>query len=121
MNMKLLANENIPLASSEYLKSLGYDIVHIGLIEPSITDEAVMQLAIEQNRVILTFDRDYGMLVFQKGFCPPGVIYLRLENYSPIFPGEFIHRLLASNTHTILARFTVASENHIRQRKIEQT
>lgn len=117
--MKLLANENIPLRSSQYLEEKGYDIVHIGVANPSITDEEVMQLAVEQDRVIITFDRDYSILVFRDGYRPPGVIYLRLQDYLPIYPGEFIHHLIDSTKYEFEGKFTVANENNIRQRKIK--
>jgi predicted nuclease of predicted toxin-antitoxin system len=117
--MKLLANENIPLSSSQYLAEKGYDIVHIGIIDPSITDEEVMKLAIEQKRVIITFDRDYSILVFKDGYRPPGVIYLRLQEYVPAYPGEFIHHLIDSGEYEFEGQFTVAKENNIRQRKIK--
>jgi predicted nuclease of predicted toxin-antitoxin system len=117
--MKLLANENIPLASSELLTQLGYDIVHIGVVNPSISDEEVMDFAIDQERVIITFDRDYGDLVFRKGYRPPGVIYLRIFDFSPVFPGEFIHQLISSGNISFTGKFTVAGEENIRQRNIE--
>lgn len=117
--MKLLANENIPFRSSQFLKEQGYDIIHIGNIAPSITDEAVMQLAIKEHRLIITFDRDYGNLVFGEGYRPPGVIYLRIQDYDPDYPGIFLHALIQSGTLSFEGQFTVVGENSIRQRRIE--
>lgn len=117
--MKFLANENVPRASSEYMTVQGYDIVHIGLVSPSISDEEVMALAIEEDRIIITFDRDYGILVFRNGYKPPGVIYLRIQDYSPSYPGEFLHSVISMNTFTFEGHFTVIDEKSIRQRKIE--
>jgi len=116
--MKLLANENIPLLSSEYLDQQGYDIKHIGIVNPSISDEDVMNLAILENRVILTFDSDYGNLVFRDGYRPLGVIFLRIQNYLPRYPGEFLHALIQSQAYNFEGKFTVANERSIRQRKI---
>ncbi|HQU58895.1 MAG: DUF5615 family PIN-like protein [Phaeodactylibacter sp.] len=75
--MKFLANENFPLKSFRILQDKGYDIKHIGLELPSVTDEEVMAFAIEEGRAIITFDSDYGELVYKHGYKPPGVIYLR--------------------------------------------
>ena len=116
--MKLLANENIPLASSEYLLTEGHDILHVGNINPSITDREVINWAIQEDRIILTFDRDYGTLVFKDGLKPPGVIYLRLVNFSPQYPGIFVQSLIQGNTFSFEGNFTVASEENIRQRRI---
>ena len=56
--MKLLANENFPIKSVDYLKAGNFDIKAIGIDNPSIKDSAVMEIAIQEERTILTFDRD---------------------------------------------------------------
>lgn len=74
--MKLLANENFPLKNIHYLKSKGFDISSIGTDNPSIKDNVVMDIAIKEERTILTFDRDYGELIFKNNYKPKkGVIY----------------------------------------------
>jgi len=80
--MKLLANENFPYASIYYLRNLGYDILSIGIDNPSIKDSEIMTIAILEERTILTFDRDYGELIFRYNYKPEkGVIYLRFDEY----------------------------------------
>jgi len=56
--VKLLANENFPLTSVNYLRVKGFNITAIGTNNPSISDEDVIDIAIRENRTILTFDRD---------------------------------------------------------------
>jgi len=78
--MRLLANENFPYKSIFYLKSKGYDITSIGMDNPSIKDSEIMTIAMAEERTILTFDRDYGELIFRNNYKPEkGVIYLRLD------------------------------------------
>ena len=77
--MKLLANENFPLASTNFLRENGHDVVAIGVDFAGFTDPAVIALANSQSRTIVTFDADYGELIFKYGLKPEkGVIYLRL-------------------------------------------
>ena len=64
--MKFLANENIPLTSVQFLREEGYDIIVVGIEFASSLDSEVMQLAIEENRTIITSDSDYGELIFKK-------------------------------------------------------
>lgn len=116
--MKLLANENFPLKSFDILKKAGYDIEHIGQSDPSVRDEVVMKKAIRENRIIITFDRDYGALVFLHEYQPPAVIYLRFADFLPEMPGEFLLKLLKREDLEINGYFTVADEHRIRQRKI---
>ena len=55
---ELLANENFPYKSIYYLKSKGFDILSIGMDNPSILDSEIMSISIKEERTILTFDRD---------------------------------------------------------------
>jgi predicted nuclease of predicted toxin-antitoxin system len=117
--MKFLANENFPLQSFRHLLDAGYDIIHIGIKYPSVTDEDVINISINEDRIILTFDSDYGTLVFRKGMQPPGVIYLRFKIFSPDFPAKFLLDLFESKRDDFQNMFTVIDDNgSIRQRKI---
>lgn len=116
--MKLLANENFPLASVHYLREKGYDITAIGEDNPSINDSVVMSIAINEQRTILTFDRDYGELIFKHNYKPgEGVIYLRIYEYAPADPGILIHQLISKGDIMFNNALTVVDENGIRQRK----
>ena len=116
--MKLLANENFPYKSIHYLKEKGFDVLSIGMDNPSITDAEVMQIAIKEERTILTFDRDYGQLIFQHNYKPEkGVIYLRLDEYGPQQPGLIIEEIVTNNEIDLSRALTVIDKNGIRQRK----
>lgn len=116
--MKLLANENFPLKSIHYLKSKGFDISSIGTDNPSIKDNIVMDIAIKEERTILTFDRDYGELIFKNNYKPKkGVIYLRLDQYRPDEPGKIIAELIDESRYDFDNALTVLDKNGIRQRK----
>jgi len=116
--MKFLANENFPLFSVKILESAGFDIKSIGQDYAGILDSEVMEIAIKEQRTILTFDRDYGELIFKKGYRPTnGVIYLRWEDFQPNEPGEYLIELFKSHDIQYEGMLTVISESNIRQRK----
>ncbi len=108
--MKLLANENFPKASVLLLREFGYDITSIGEDHPGISDQSVLEMAQNQQRLIITFDRDYGELIFKYDYKPDqGVLYLRLSEYSPEAPTKIVDDLRLSNgmTKNILVMFSV--------------
>jgi len=85
--MKFLANENFPLASVKFLREGGFDVTYVGHDYSGITDREVIHVAIEEQRTILTFDRDYSELLFKHNFRPQkGVIYFRLSEFAPDEP-----------------------------------
>ena len=77
-----------------------------------------MTIAINEERTILTFDRDYGELIFRYNYKPEhGVIYLRLEEYQPHEPGVLISEVIKNNEIDFTRALTVIDKNGIRQRK----
>jgi len=95
--MRLLANENFPLTSVKILENAGYDIIYAGWDFKGILDNEVINIAIKEERTIITFDRDYGELIFKKGYKPrAGVIYLRWDGFQPYEPGEYLIELFKS-------------------------
>ncbi|MEM8525387.1 MAG: DUF5615 family PIN-like protein [Bacteroidota bacterium] len=114
----LLADENFPFASYKYLVEQQYDIKHIAVDHASIKDYEVINIAIEEERIILTFDSDFGELIFKLGFSPKGVVFFRWKDFKPRSPGEYLHELIVSNTIQLKGYLTVIDEQKIRQRKI---
>ncbi|GAA5032008.1 hypothetical protein GCM10011506_24650 [Marivirga lumbricoides] len=116
--MKYLANENVPFSSVTYLKSKGYDIKAIGVDDPSITDEEVMQIAIDENRTIITYDSDYGELIFKHGYKPQaGVIFIRTQPTEPLETAKILEELLTNRIISFQRNLTVIDSNTIRQKK----
>jgi predicted nuclease of predicted toxin-antitoxin system len=115
--MKLLADENFPFKSVLYLRNRGFDILSIGMDTPSVEDKQVIALAIKQKRTILTFDRDFGELIFREKHRPEkGIIYFRLNRYKAIEPGKFTEKLILKKFDFENA-LTVVDNNGIRQRR----
>jgi len=57
---EVLANENTPKSSVELLRTWGHDVVSVGEKVPGISDREVLELAAREDRVVVTFDSDYG-------------------------------------------------------------
>jgi predicted nuclease of predicted toxin-antitoxin system len=115
--MKFLANENIPSASVVMLRKTGLDVVYVAEDCPGKCDADVLELARRERRIVITFDRDYGELVFRlKRPRPAGVIYLRFDPLWPTEPGEIL--AVVANSVLLEGRFTVIERNRLRQRPL---
>jgi len=78
MKQPLLADENFPLVTIRALAAAGYDILSISENHPGLDDRAVLALARQAGRRLLTFDSDFGDLVFFYGEPPPpAIVYFR--------------------------------------------
>jgi predicted nuclease of predicted toxin-antitoxin system len=83
-----------PLPSVNRLREAGWDLLAIAESHASIDDTAVMRLAREASRWLITFDRDYGELVFRQHLPPPPlVLLLRVPSYLPDEPAAWIEAL----------------------------
>lgn len=70
----LLADENFPAPSIVWLRNRGFDVLSIRDSYPSLDDVSILALAAGQGRWILTFDRDYGELIFKRRLpAPPSI------------------------------------------------
>jgi predicted nuclease of predicted toxin-antitoxin system len=117
--MRLLANENFPLVSVRLLRRAGYDIVSITEDSPGAKDIDILARAAQERRIILTFDRDYGELVYRlKQANPPGIVYFRFDPTSPEEPAEHFLKLLAVKGLSLEEKFTVTERGQIRQRPL---
>lgn len=78
--MKFLVDENIGLKVVKFLNKLGHTIEHIQNIQIGLEDYQILDLSVLKDSIVITFDRDFGELIFKKGKQHNGVIFLRLED-----------------------------------------
>jgi predicted nuclease of predicted toxin-antitoxin system len=82
--MRLLANENFPLAAVVALREKGHDVLWIRTDAPGSRDDAILALATAEQRILITFDKDFGELAFRAKLpSTSGVILFRISIRSP--------------------------------------
>ncbi|MFP5374602.1 MAG: DUF5615 family PIN-like protein [Gammaproteobacteria bacterium] len=92
---RLLADENVPMTAVRLLRARGFDVAAVAEDCPGASDLEVLRLACGQRRWLITFDRDYGALIFQgRQAAPPGVLYLRVFPSDPAEPGHMVEDAL---------------------------
>jgi hypothetical protein len=81
---------------------------------PGASDEAILARACETGRWLVTYDRDYGEMVYSRNFpAPPAILYFRQEPYPPDRPAEWILGLL-DNPADAIGYMVVVGEQAIR-------
>jgi predicted nuclease of predicted toxin-antitoxin system len=117
VSAKLLANENIPTASIALLQKAGFDILAAGKEFPGSSDEIVLSKARQEARILVTFDRDYGELIFHRQLpVPPAVIYLRFIPEHPTEVAEIVQKVMTQTE--IAGYFEVADRDSLRRRRL---
>jgi predicted nuclease of predicted toxin-antitoxin system len=65
--MTFVADENFPQPALDALRKAGCEVFSVAEEYPGISDEEVAALCSESQRVLLTYDKDFGDLVFRRG------------------------------------------------------
>lgn len=119
--MRFLANENVPLVSVRLLQEAGHNVVAIIEDAPGAKDERILARAASEQLIVLTFDRDYGELLYKRGLpAPSRVLYFRFHPTTPNEPAEHLLRLLTISGLALEGKFTVVGREQVRQRPLLQ-
>src|SRR5438270_13749596 len=78
--MNFLADESCAGPVLRALREAGHDLFAIGEVARGATDEQVLERALNEKRVLMTEDRDFGELVYARGQSSAGVILVRFHN-----------------------------------------
>jgi predicted nuclease of predicted toxin-antitoxin system len=112
--MQLLANENFPLDAIVALREAGHDVVWIREDARGIHDDKVLQRAQEENRIVVTFDKDFGELAFRSKLpAQSGVILFRITPTSPQYIAQTAVQALATRDNWA-GNFSVVENDRIR-------
>jgi predicted nuclease of predicted toxin-antitoxin system len=117
--MRLLADENFPLPSIARLRAAGFDVAAVAEEARGATDLDVIRRARDEERILITFDRDFGELIYLKGESPPpGVIYFRLIPDHPEEPADLLVEAIRTAGLEPVGKFSVLRRDHVRQRDL---
>lgn len=93
---QLIADENIPLEAVDLLKKGGIDIVTLPELLRGISDRSLLVTAKAKNRILVTFDRDFGQLVFKEKLETHGIMLLLFVPKSPQQIAKCIQHVLST-------------------------
>lgn len=112
--MHLLANENFPGEAVAALRRHGHDVAWIRTDSPGISDVKVLERAQRENRIVVTFDKDFGELAFRlKLPALSGIILFRTSAPSSRHVAHAAVAAIASRTDWA-GHFAVVEDYRIR-------
>lgn len=116
--LRLLANENFPGPLIRELRRRGHDVASVKEAMRGATDREVLEQAREDNRLVVTFDKDFGELAYRARLpVGSGVILFRLSGADPATDNA---RVLAAFESGIdwSGSFAVVTDERIRVRPL---
>jgi len=114
MKINYLADENIPLLVIKELKKEGLKIEYLPEKLLGMKDKELINYAREKEFILLTFDKDFGQLVFKEKVKSQGIILLRFPPISPTKIKSIIKEILTDKGFDPNGKFVVVHETHMR-------
>lgn len=115
--MKILLDENIDVRLKAALAILGHDVTAIVTdYSQSITDQQVLAIAVAEERLLVTNDRDFGELIVRSQAEHRGVLYLRLSTVDFASLLERVTVVLTTQ-QGLLHEFLIVTDQRIRRRQ----
>jgi len=112
--LRFLANENMPGDAVEAMRAMGRDVAWVRTDAPGSLDEAVLARAQSEDRVLLTFDKDFGELAFRSRLpVSSGIILFRIGTSGSPQAVAIILAALASRSDWA-GNFSVVEADRIR-------
>jgi predicted nuclease of predicted toxin-antitoxin system len=118
-NLKFLIDVGVGKGVERFLAE-EYDVKAVRDIDPRMEDVEIIRLAVSENRIIITMDKDFGELVYHSSMQHKGVLLLRLENAPGTEKLKIVKDILKKHKAGICNNFSVFHKNKIRIRKINR-
>jgi predicted nuclease of predicted toxin-antitoxin system len=118
--MNILANENFPQDAVVALRERGHDVTWVRTDAPGSSDGEVLAHAQSEDRVLITFDKDFGELAFRVRLpASSGIILFRISSPSSAHIAKVAVEVLESRMDWA-GHFSVVEDNRIRMTPLPQ-
>lgn len=112
--MRFLVDECTGPAVADWLRLQGHNVFSIYDEARGLGNDAVLQRANDEDRILITNDKDFGEYVFRERRPHKGVIVLRLDDERARSKIDALRRLLEAYSHDLPGRFVVVREARVR-------
>jgi len=116
--VNFVVDESTGQSVVDELRRLGHNVISIQEIFPGLDDPPVLDIAVNDKRIVITNDKDFGELVYRSGLPHAGVVLFRLDDERAANRVLMMREVLRSCGDKLENNFVVASERKIRIRKL---
>ncbi len=96
------------------LRRAGFNVVSVLENASRAEDSEVIELAVREERILLTEDKDFGRLVYSHGRKAPGVIFLRFPTFARKQISRDVLDLVKQQGEKLVGSFVTVQPGRIR-------
>jgi len=112
--MHFLADESCDFGVVIALRTAGHDVTAIAEISPREEDYNVMKCALQEERILITEDKDFGQLVYASKQATGGVLFLRFPAKARSSLAKTVVDVVRRRGERLKGRFTVIQPGRVR-------
>ncbi|SRR6266705_3288526 len=112
--LRFLADESCDFAAVRALRTEGFDVLSVAEASAGADDERVIALALDDRRILVTEDKDFGRLVFAAGSKSLGVVLIRFPASARSAVGARTIELVRKHADRLTGSFVVLQPERIR-------
>ena len=112
--MRFLVDECTGPAVATWLRDQNHEVFSVYDEARGLDDDKVIQKALEEKRILITNDKDFGEKVYRDGQLHGGVILLRLQDERSTSKIRVLSDLLNMYSDRIPNSFLVVTEQRVR-------
>ena len=118
--LKFLVDVGVGKKVEEYLLEKSYDAKAVRTLDQRMSDQDIIRLAVLENRIVITMDKDFGELVYHSRMDHSGILLLRLEDATGPEKQQVIEEILTKHADNIKNNFCVYQNKKFRFRKLSR-
>lgn len=115
--VRLIVDENCDFAVVRALPEDGLDVIAVSETSPRATDDAVIQLAVRDRRILITEDKDFGQLAHASGRAGLGVVLVRFPARARKALPQAVLRVVRDRGEGLREAFVVVQPGRVRIRR----
>jgi predicted nuclease of predicted toxin-antitoxin system len=112
--VRFLIDECVGPTVSRRLREEGHDVFSVYEQGRGMEDDAVFLKALDERRILITNDKDFGEIVFRERRPHRGIVLPRLDDERGAVQVDVLERLLARYADRLADHFVVVTETRVR-------
>jgi predicted nuclease of predicted toxin-antitoxin system len=112
--MRFLIDECTGPVVAHWLREQNHDVFSLYEQSRGIDDETVVRKAFDENRILITNDKDFGEKVYREGWPHKGIVLLRLNDERAANKIKVLHELLVNYPDQLTDRYLVVTDTVVR-------
>lgn len=113
----IVADESVDHNIVIILRDAGFNVYSITETNSSISDAAVLKIAVKNKSLLLTEDKDFGELVYRFNMKHCGILLIRLIEFNSVEKASLVLMAMEKHFHKLVNVFSVLDKKRIRTRK----